>query len=133
MKMLATIVTTTTLLLAQTASASAAVDALLDEYRAAGAGPFSAEAGQRMWSETYLNSNAPTERRCNSCHTNNLAVSGKHAKTQKTIKPLAPSANAKRLSDTKMIVKWFKRNCKWTLGRECTPQEKGDFLLHIQN
>ncbi|MFK5970948.1 MAG: DUF1924 domain-containing protein [Candidatus Marithrix sp.] len=30
------------------------------------------------------------------------------------------------------IRKWFKRNCKWTLGRECNAQEKGDILKFIQ-
>ncbi|MEA3244387.1 MAG: DUF1924 domain-containing protein, partial [Pseudomonadota bacterium] len=33
--------------------------------------------------------------------------------------------------DGKKIEKWFKRNCKWTLGRECTAQEKADFLAYI--
>ncbi|MBA1331752.1 cytochrome C, partial [Candidatus Endoriftia persephone str. Guaymas] len=25
-----------------------------------------------------------------------------------------------------------KRNCRWTFGRDCTPQEKGDLMLFIQ-
>lgn len=119
-------------LLAQTVSASPAMDAMLKMYSDAGAGPFSAEAGQRMWTETHNNVRAPVERRCSSCHTNNLSNGGKHVKTQKTIKPMAPSVNAERLTDTKKIEKWFKRNCKWTLGRECSAQEKGNFLLYIQ-
>ena len=40
--------------------------------------------------------------------------------------------NGKRLTSIKDIRKWLKRNCKWTLDRECTPQEKGDFLSFIQ-
>ena len=52
--------------------------------------------------------------------------------TGKAIEPLAPSANPKRLTDPEHIEKWFLRNCKWTLGRECTPQEKGDFLVMIR-
>ena len=36
-------------------------------------------------------------------------------------------------TDPEHIEKWFTRNCKWTLGRECTPQEKGDFLLMIRS
>ncbi|WP_126457286.1 DUF1924 domain-containing protein [Sulfuriflexus mobilis] len=126
-------VITTTLLLAQTASAGTTVDTLLDTYRAAGAGPFQAEAGQRMWGETYRSNSAPTERSCKTCHTNNLTASGQHSKTLKPIKPLAPSVNAERLTNSKRIEKWFTRNCKWTIGRECSPQEKGDFLLYIQN
>ncbi|TBR21868.1 MAG: DUF1924 domain-containing protein, partial [Candidatus Nitrosotenuis sp.] len=33
--------------------------------------------------------------------------------------------------DPKFVEKWFKRNCKETLERECTPQEKGDFLAYL--
>ena len=132
MKILVTLIAGSVLLFAQSASASPAVDAMLKVYRDAGAGPFSAKAGQRMWTETQSHNKTPAERRCSSCHTNNLSDSGKHAKTQKLIKPMMPSVNAKRLTDTKKIEKWFMRNCKWTFGRECSAQEKGDFLLYIQ-
>ena len=132
MKILTTVMTASVLLLAQSASASPAVDAMLKVYSDAGAGPFSAEAGQRMWTETHNNAQAPVERRCSGCHSNNLSNEGEHVKTKKLIKPMAPAVNAKRLTDTKKIEKWFMRNCKWTLGRECSAQEKGDFLLYIQ-
>lgn len=46
---------------------------------------------------------------------------------------MSPAVNPKRLSDPKKIEKWFLRNCKWTLGRECTPQEKGDYLTYLRN
>ena len=133
MKILMTLITTGLLLVAQEASASPAVDALLKVYSDAGAGPFSAETGARMWTEKHNHAKAPLERSCSTCHTSNLTDSGKHAKTQKVIKPMAPTVNAKRLTDIKEIEKWFMRNCKWTLGRECSAQEKGDFLLFIQN
>ena len=29
--------------------------------------------------------------------------------------------------------KWFRRNCHWTLGRACMPEEKADFLAFIQS
>ena len=132
MKIVTTVIAGSALLLAQSASASPAVDDMLKVYRDAGAGPFSAEAGQRMWAETHSSTQAPLERSCSSCHTNNLGDSGKHIKTNKVIKPMSPGVNAERLSDTKKIEKWFMRNCKWTLGRECSAQEKGDFLLYIQ-
>ncbi|MDT8452846.1 MAG: DUF1924 domain-containing protein [Gammaproteobacteria bacterium] len=132
MKILTTLISAGALLLAQSVSASPAVDAMLKVYRDAGAGPFSAEAGERMWLEKHSHVESPAERSCGSCHTNNLSDSGKHVKTQKVIKPMTPSVNAKRLTDTKQIEKWFMRNCKWTFGRECSPQEKGDFLLYIQ-
>jgi len=116
--------------LAQAASGNPAVDTLLDQYRAAGAASFTAEAGQHLWNKKHQHTVAPLERSCNLCHTSNLTRNGQHAKTQKRIKPMAPGINTKRLTDTRKIEKWFMRNCKWTLGRECSPQEKGDFLLY---
>ena len=68
---------------------------------------------------------------CASCHTENPAMIGKHAKTGKVIEPLAPSANAERFTDPKKIEKWFKRNCNDVLARVCTPQEKGDVLSYL--
>ena len=68
---------------------------------------------------------------CSSCHSDNPAAIGKHAKTDKTIQPLAPAANAERFTDPKKVAKWFKRNCNDVLNRECTPQEKGDILAYL--
>ena len=68
---------------------------------------------------------------CASCHTDNPAAEGKHAKTDKLIKPLAPSANAERFTEMKKVKKWFKRNCNDVLDRVCTPQEKGDLLAYL--
>jgi hypothetical protein len=68
---------------------------------------------------------------CSSCHTDNPAAQGKHAKTDKLIKPLAPAANPERFSDVAKVAKWFKRNCKDVLERECTAQEKGDVLTYL--
>ncbi|OGS92196.1 MAG: hypothetical protein A2Z95_00865 [Gallionellales bacterium GWA2_60_18] len=68
---------------------------------------------------------------CASCHTDNPAAVGKHAKTGKPIQPLAPSANAERFTDPAKVNKWFKRNCNDVLGRVCTPQEQGDVLAYL--
>ena len=68
---------------------------------------------------------------CSSCHTDNPSEPGKHAKSDKLIKPLAPSANAERFTDMKKIEKWFKRNCNDVLDRVCTAQEKGDMLAFL--
>jgi len=35
--------------------------------------------------------------------------------------------------DAAKTEKWFLRNCKWTMGRTCTAQEKGDFLAYFQS
>lgn len=108
------------------------VESLLDEYRQQGAGDFSAANGAAQWRQAYQAKGGKGERRCTSCHGSDLSKAGKHAKTGKRIEPMALSVNPERLADSAKIEKWFKRNCKWTLGRVCSPQEKGDFLSFLQ-
>ena len=81
--------------------------------------------------ETFFKTRQGGEWSCASCHTDNPVAQGKHAKTGKVIKPLAPSANAERFSDMAKVEKWFKRNCNDVLERVCTPQEKGDVLAYL--
>tara|TARA_R110002110_G_scaffold105252_1_gene264809 strand:- start:64 stop:474 length:411 start_codon:yes stop_codon:yes gene_type:complete len=108
-----------------TAAPSAAVTELLTEYQQRGAGNFSVSAGAELWSRN-------TEgRQCTSCHSDDPTAVGQHQKTLKPIDPLAPSVKVKRLTEVKTINKWLLRNCKWTLDRECTAQEKGDFLTWL--
>ena len=66
------------------------------------------------------------ERSCTTCHGTDQAKPGRHQRTGKVIESMAPSVNPQRLTDVAKIEKWFVRNCKWTLGRECSAQEKGD-------
>ena len=110
-----------------------AVSELEAKYQTQGAGPFSAVAGEAMWNETFVDTKTGKARNCATCHTTDLTKQGKHARTGKVIEPMAPSVNLKRFTDVKKIRKWFIRNCKWTLGRECSAQEKGDFLAFIKN
>ncbi len=110
-----------------------AISELEAVYQTQGAGPFSATAGKALWNKTFIDSKTGKERNCGSCHTTDLAKQGKHVRSGKIIKPMAPSVNAKRFTEVKKIKKWFVRNCKWTLGRECTAQEKGDFLAYLKN
>lgn len=105
--------------------------ALLEGYRSAGAGPFDAQAGRALW--THRSAVGGTERSCATCHTADLRQGGRHARTGKPIKPMAPSVNPERLTDRAKVEKWFTRNCKWTLGRACTAQEKGDILTFIKS
>lgn len=109
-----------------------AVDELLAEYQSQGAGGFDAAAAEKMWQQEFRDVKSGKMRACTSCHGRDLRRAGKHVKTGKRIDPLAPSVNAERLTETKKIRKWFRRNCKWTLGRECTAQEKGDFLTWLR-
>ncbi len=89
--------------------------------------PFSAERGSRIWHQDGTNQNGQI-RRCTTCHGEDLTQPGKHARSGKVIEPMALSANPERYQDAKKLRKWLKRNCKWTFGRECTAQEKGDIL-----
>ncbi len=124
----------TALLLAMPFCAQAdAVSELEAKYQTQGAGSFSAAAGEVLWNKTFVDAKTGKERNCATCHTTDLTKQGKHARTGKTIEPMAPSVNLKRFTKVKKIKKWFVRNCKWTLGRECTAQEKGDFLAFIKN
>ncbi|MCC6543577.1 MAG: DUF1924 domain-containing protein [Nitrospirae bacterium] len=110
---------------------AAAVEGLLAKYNRLGAGNFNAKAGEEMWNKPFKD---PVQgaRSCATCHQSDLRINGKQVNTGKTIEPMAPSVNSKRLTDAKFIEKWFNRNCKWTMGRECTPQEKGNFLMFIK-
>jgi hypothetical protein len=109
------------------------VDDRLAAYQAEGASEFSAERGKDMWFKPHDDPAGGKARSCTTCHSNNARVNGKHARTGKSIKPMAPSVNPERLTDAKKIEKWFKRNCKWTMGRECSPQEKGDLLSYLRS
>lgn len=102
---------------------------LLARY-AAGGKSFSAERGRQLWQQE-VNAKDGKPRSCQSCHTSDLTGPGKHASTGKPIEPMAPSVNPQRLSDARKIEKWFTRNCKWTWGRACTDQEKGDLLTFL--
>lgn len=70
---------------------------------------------------------------CQSCHGSNLMQDGKHVITGKRIAPLSPQANSKRLTSSRKVAKWFKRNCKDVVGRECTAAEKADLLKFFNN
>ena len=100
---------------------------LLAVYQAQAELPFSAQRGEALWHVEQEG------RSCLSCHGDSLALKGKHQKTGKVIEPMAPSVNVERLTEAKKIKKWLLRNCKWTYGRECTAQEKGDVLVWLKD
>ena len=111
--------------------ASDVVTQLLQDYRSQAAQPFSAEAGRQLWIQTFSDANG-NKRSCTTCHTSDPKQAGKHTRTGKHIEPLAPSVRPERLTEERKIHKWLTRNCKWTLGRECNPQEKGDLLTYLK-
>ncbi len=121
------------LIVTGTTQASEATDQLLQQYRAQGAGPFSQQAGRVIWYGTHISDQVPRRRSCTDCHGQNLTDSGTHLSTGKTIAPISPQINSGRLTQSKKISKWLLRNCKWTLGRECSVQERGDLLTFLQD
>jgi Domain of unknown function (DUF1924) len=98
-----------------------------NSYRDQGAGPFAFDRGERLW-----NSRQSEDRQCADCHGKDLTQTGQHQRTHKPIDAMAPSVTPARFTDLKKVEKWFKRNCKWTWGRECTAQEKGDLLEYLK-
>lgn len=68
---------------------------------------------------------------CVACHTNNPKNAGQHAITGKNIRPLAPIAEAARLTDPAKVEKWFGRNCKEVVGRACSAAEKADVVTWL--
>ncbi|MDM8547718.1 DUF1924 domain-containing protein [Candidatus Venteria ishoeyi] len=112
------------------AAESATVTQLLAEYQQAGAAEFSVEAGKALWEKSFPTADGK-QRSCTACHHLDLSKAGEHVRTGKTIAAMAPNANSKRLTKLKKVRKWLKRNCKWTLGRVCNTQEKGDLLVFL--
>lgn len=88
-------------------------------------------AGAAGWVKPYPQSDGSESRSCVTCHGRDLTRPGKHAKTGKPIEPMAPSVNPQRLTDQAKVDKWLLRNCRWTLGRECSATEKADFISYI--
>ena len=68
---------------------------------------------------------------CASCHGAPPTGQGKHANTGKSITALAPAFNPERFTDVAKTEKWFRRNCKDVLIRECTAAEKADVLAWL--
>jgi hypothetical protein len=114
------------------AQANAVTD-LLRQYESAGASKFSASDAEAFWVKPALDAKSGEQRKCSQCHGEDLRRKGKHATTGKVIEPLAPSVNPKRLTEVAEIEKWFSRNCRWTLGRDCTAQEKGNVLVMLRD
>ena len=89
---------------------------------------FSAQRGAAFFKATHGN-----EWSCASCHMQNPTVTGRHARTNKEISPLAPTANVERFTNPAKVEKWFRRNCNDVVGRECSAAEKGDVLAYLMS
>ena len=112
---------------APVAMATPATDALLAKYKTEGATRTDAAKAKADWTKEAKAEDGETIS-CSTCHGTDFTKAGKHRKTHKVIEPMSTRVNAERFTDVKKIEQWFKRNCNDTWGRECTAQEKADFL-----
>lgn len=104
---------------------------LLAGYQADARKADAAFAASAQRGEQFFNATHGGEWSCASCHGNPPVAAGRHAKTGKTILPLAPTANPQRFADAARSEKWFGRNCNDVLGRACTSAEKADVLAYL--
>jgi hypothetical protein len=44
---------------------------------------------------------------------------------------MAPAVNPRVFTDTAKVDKWFRRNCRDVLQRECSAGEKADVLTYL--
>lgn len=116
------------LLLLSAMPAAADRQAVLEHYAAGAETVPSAERGRTLWEQKGFKG-----RDCTQCHGTDLRRAGRHQRTRKPIDPMAPSVNPDRFTDLKKVEKWFRRNCKWTWGRECSAQEKADILQWLNS
>lgn len=98
----------------------------LSRWSAAAGAPADAARGKRFFDARH-----GSEWSCSSCHGMPPTGQGKHASTGKSIAPLAPAFNPKAFTDEAKVDKWFRRNCKDVLSRECSAAEKADVLAYV--
>jgi len=89
----------------------------------------SAERGRQFYAERR--NAAEKMPSCSTCHTDDPTATGKHVITSKSIEALAPVAGSRRFTEAAKAEKWFGRNCKEVVGRECTAAEKADVLRFL--
>lgn len=99
---------------------------LLQRYAAESGASADAARGARFFAQRH-----GAEWSCSTCHGTAPIATGKHASTGKAIAPLAPAFNAERFTDPARVEKWFRRNCRDVLARECNPGEKADVLAWL--
>ena len=122
-------------LLATVSAEAGPREALLDnlsaQARAADLGfaGFSASRGETLSLTMFAQGKSATPA-CTTCHTASPLKMGE-TRAGKPIEPMAVSVTPDRYTDPKKVAKWFRRNCKSVLGRECTSLEKGDFLTFM--
>lgn len=89
--------------------------------------------GKQFWQKKTAGKQPYLQRSCTTCHGMDQTKKGKHIRTNKIINPMALSITPTRFSDEKKVAKWFLRNCKWTIGRTCTVNEKKQILAYLKS
>jgi hypothetical protein len=100
--------------------------AQLQRWQAQAQSPASAGRGQ-----VFFTTKRQHDWSCATCHNAPPTTPGKHVKTLKIIRPMAPSSNDQAFTSQRKVDKWFRRNCNDVVGRECTAQEKADVLAYL--
>jgi hypothetical protein len=90
---------------------------------------FSANRGELLFGSDF-SGGKPDTPSCTVCHTKDPRNVGQTL-AGKEIDPMAVSTNPRRYTDQQKAEKWFGRNCRNVLGRECTATEKGDFITFM--
>lgn len=98
-------------------------------FMAQGAGPADPAKGKAMYNANYGTGKVETPK-CQSCH-GATPQAGGETRTAKPIDPMAVSKAPDRFTDKRKVDKWFLRNCRGVIGRECTAQEKVDFIAFM--
>jgi len=89
------------------------------------------QTGQAIRGQAFFTQRHGGEWSCASCHGQAPTAASRHVSTGKSIAPLAPAFHTERFTDSAKVDKWFKRNCKDVLSRECTALEKADVLAYL--
>lgn len=93
---------------------------------------FSVARGQALYLSEHPESTMENVTSCTNCHTKDPTQEGKRP-DGKALKPMAVSLTPDRFTDPEKVEKWFTRNCKGIIGRECTPVEKGDYITFLSS
>lgn len=118
---------TASIILAVTTSAEAGPrENIIAAFTAQGAGAPNPANGEKMFNTNYA-TGKPDTPGCTTCHGKDPRRGGE-TRTGKPIDPMAVSITPDRYTDPEKVDKWFLRNCQGVIGRECTAQEKVDFI-----
>lgn len=90
-----------------------------------------AEAGRAFYTKEITLHGANGKISCSACHTDNPANQGEDVNTKKKIKSMAPAIEPKRFTDIDKVEKNFEKHCQDIIKRDCTAQEKADYITYL--